>query len=267
MVEEKMKSSGIKKKKTKSLPIILEELEIGQDDVLCCPDFIFETIHEDENVLLDKPVKKSTSMKKKKVEPLKLYEDDLALYPTDVLIVPYSVSEIFKQNNLYAPKVTLEQHLLEKERLLIMKGGRDWEKRKMSWKFLKKGRRPRVWKIPGMIRGSLKYLSLVKLPRYWHKFEQPHAKLRHHTTMPTETYQSLFLNCETKTPVHFIASATNLSKPQGTSKPTISTLWTKGPIPQVIDYDVFNHDRYGIRIKKRRDAKRLMYAAPDMQKE
>jgi len=266
MVEEKVKSSGLKKKKTKPLPIALEELDITQDDVLCGPEFIIEAIHEDPNLPINKPRKNSSSMKKKKVEPLKLYDDDLALYPSDVLIVPHSVLETFQQDELFAPRVTFEQYLLQKERQLIMRNGRVWEKGRKLRKFFKKGPRPKVWKIPGLIPGPLRHLSLAKLPRYWHKFEQPHAKIRHHTTMPTESYHNLFLNNDTTTPVHFINSATNLLKPQGTSKPTISTLWTKGPTPQVIDYTVYNHSQLGGQEKKVGEIKRRLISESDFGK-
>lgn len=266
MVEEKVKSSGLKKKKTKPLPIALEELEISQDDVLCGPEFIFEAIHGDQSIPMNKPAKKSSSMKKKKVEPLKLYDDDLALYPTDVLIVPHSVLDTFQQDELFAPKVKFEEYLLQKEHRLIMRNGRVWEKGRNSRKFFKKGPRPKVWKVPGLIRGPLHHLPLTKLPRYWHKFEQPHAKIRHHTTMPTETYHSLFLNNDTTTPVHFINSATRLLKPQGTSKPTISMLWTKGPTPQIIDYSVFNHSQFGGQLKKESDIRRRLSTESDLAK-
>ena len=84
--------------------------------------------------------------------------------------------------------------------------------------------------------------------------------------MPTETYHNLFLNNDTTTPVHFINSATNLQKPQGTSKPTISMLWTKGPTPQIIDYSVFNHSQFGGQLRKESDLKARLISESDLAK-
>ena len=236
-----MQSSGLKKKKVTQLVITEEKLKINENDSLCVSEHLAQLLHDDEQI----PIKRSgkATMKKKKIDPLEITQDDLALTTTDVLILPEGVYGILQSKGNLRVKLTPEKLLIMKEKQLVMTGNRRWKKNKMSKRFLRKSPKPKVWKIPMLRRGPLNYIHLHKLPPFWHKFMRHQSSIRRYKTMPTSTYDSLFLHRNLKGPVQFVASTGTLRKPFDNSMPTISLCWTKGEQPQVVDYAVHEHQK------------------------
>lgn len=239
MEDKKVQLSGLKKKKVTPLSITEDDLKIETNDLVCVPEHIATLLVNDDRI----PMKRSekVSMKKKKSEPLEIIEDDLSLHTTDVLILPGCVYDILHSKGDPHIKITPEQLLIMKEKQLVMTGIRQWTQSQMSRRFLRKGPKLKVWKIPGIHRGPLNYIHLSKLPLFWHKFMKHQAKLRRYKTMPTANYGSLFLHQELKGPVKFVSSTGALKKAFDNSIPTVALCWTRGEHPQVVDYAVYGH--------------------------
>jgi len=244
------KSFGLKKKKAVPLQIVNEDAQLlNLRDTLLASDHIAELLHCDDDV----PMKKvKISLKKKKVKPLRIVKDDLVFYPSDVLIAPDSFHHLFQAGDDRKVKLTPQQMAINNERKLVMIGKRHWKPIKMQRKFLKPAPSPKVWIIPGLRRGPLGYMQMVRLPVFWHKFMQPHSVFKHHAIMPIKTYDDLFLNESRKAPVNFISSTSGLEKPQGNSKPVIALHWTKGERPRVIDYTVYDQNKKDVSFQNRK---------------